>query len=177
MNEIIREYSSGLFELASEEKCEAEVLEHARCVKKLFTREYVHMLVDPSIPKVDRVGLISEAFGGRINPYLLNFMKLMTERGLASDIKECFNEYEKLYYEKFGIVKVKAESAFPLSDEQKKKLAEKLEKNTGKRVELEYVVNPALIGGMRLDFGNRQIDDSVKTKLAEIGAKLADAVL
>ena len=37
MNEIIREYSAGLFELASEEKCEEEVLEHARCVKKLFT--------------------------------------------------------------------------------------------------------------------------------------------
>ena len=109
--------------------------------------------------------------------YLVNFMKLMTERRLADEISESLGEFIAMYYEKAGIVRVKAESAFPLDDEQKKRLTEKLEKNTGARVEIEYVIDPALIGGMKLDFGNRRIDGSVRAKLHRVGEMLSDAAV
>lgn len=179
MNEIIREYSAGLFALAEEEGCEEELLAQSREIKSLLSREYLHLLINPAIPKEQRLSFVTGAFGEEsgVNRYLLNFMRLMTERGLATELPACFDEYEKLYFEKFGIVRVKAVSAFPLSEEQKKRLAEKMEKNTGKRVEVEYTVDKTLLGGMRLDFGNRMIDDSVETKLRELGEKLAGTVM
>ncbi|MGN1410858.1 MAG: ATP synthase F1 subunit delta [Eubacteriales bacterium] len=179
MNEIIREYSAGLFALAGEEGCEEEILLQSREVKKLLTREYLHLLINPAVAKEQRISLVTGAFGGEngVHRYLLNFMRLMTERGLATELPACFDEYEQMYFEKFGIVRVKAVSAFPLSEEQKKRLEEKLAKNTGKRVEVEYAVDKTLLGGMRLDFGNRMIDDSVETKLKEIGERLADTVM
>ncbi len=172
MNDIAMEYSAGLFELASDEGCEDVLLGEVKALKPLFTREYLHTLINPSIPKSAREGMIDEAFGGRVNRNLVSFMKLMVDRGIGDLIPSCFAEYENLYREKFNITVVTAESAVELTEEQKSKLTAKLEEKTGGRVEMVYRVNPSLLGGMKLDIGNRRIDDSVKSKINEIAARL-----
>ena len=101
----------------------------------------------------------------------------MTERGLASEIPACFAEYEQLWREAYHVLKVKAESAVELSKEQKERLEERLASRTGQRVEVDYAVNPALIGGMRLFYDNRQLDDTVRRRLSDIADKLAGATV
>ena len=94
MNEIVREYGAGLFELAAEENCADELLTEEREIKKLLSREYLHFLIDPSVSKEERKNCVRQAFSG-VHPYLLNFMLLMTERGLATEIPM---DYTKLIY-------------------------------------------------------------------------------
>ena len=72
---------------------------------------------------------------------------------------------------------MRAESAVELDDAQKEKLRQKLESHTGKRVEIEYVIDKTLIGGMRIVQSDRLIDDSIKQKLGEIGGLLASTVI
>lgn len=177
MNDTAREYGGGLFALALEENAADTILEETRALGVLFTREYTHMLIDPSLPKSERVAMVGELLDGRVHVYLANFVKLMTERRLVSEIGECFREFERLYYETFAIVRVRAESAVALTDSQKKRLEEKLAKHTGSRVEITYEVVPSLIGGLRLVMDNRTIDSTVKARLQEIGAVLSDAVV
>ena len=177
MNDTAREYGGGLFALALEENAADVILEETRALIPLFTREYTHMLIDPAVPKSERVGMVGELLDGRVHPYLANFVKLLTERRLVSEITGCFREYERLYYETFAIVRVRAESAVELTPAQKQKLEEKLAKHTGSRIEVTYTVVPELIGGMRLILDNRTIDSSVRTRLQEIGAVLGDTVV
>lgn len=177
MNEIITEYGGGLFLLAAEEDLADRILEETRALAPLFTPEYTYLLINPNIPKEKRIALVSELLDGRVHPYTANFVKLMTERRLASQIRACFAEYERLYYEQFQIVRVLAESAVPLSDEQKKRLEEKLEKHIGQRIEVSYETNSSLIGGMRIRYSNRELNDSIRKKLDVIGAKLSDTVI
>ena len=108
---------------------------------------------------------------------MANFVKLMTERRLASELKGCFREFERLYYEHYKIVTVEAESAVELSESQKMRLEEKLRAHTGCRIEVKYSINKNLIAGMRLFYNNREIDDSIKSRLTEIGAVLSDTVV
>ena len=68
-------------------------------------------------------GSVSRLRDMGVHPYLLNFMLLMTERGLATEIPGSFGEYEKLYYDRYKIVRATATSAFPLTDEQKKQVS------------------------------------------------------
>lgn len=177
MSEINKEYGGGLFALAVEEGVEMELLAESRELSKLLSAEYLHLLINPAIPKETRISLVGEVLDGRVHPYLANFVKLMTERGLVSEIHSCFTEYESLYYDRFGIIKARAESAVELTDAQKEKLRQKLEAHTGKTVEIEYVIDKALIGGMRVLLNGRLFDDSVKMKLKEIGAILSDTVV
>jgi len=177
MNDTAREYGGGLFALALEENAAESILEESRALKPLFTREYTHMLIDPALPKSQRIEMVGELLDGRVHPYLANFVKLMTERRLVTEIGECFREYERLYYETFQVVKVRAESAIALSDDQKKRLEEKLVRHTGSRIEISYTVDPSLLGGVRLVMDNRTIDSSLKARLKEIGAVLSDTVV
>ena len=175
MNEIVKEYAAGLFALAQEEHEEERLLAETHALAPLFTRDYARLLTNPELSKAQRVRLVGEALDSRVSPHLSNFVKLMVERSLASEVRACFAEYERLWCEAFGVVRVKAESAVELSDEQKAALEAKLSKRLGKRVLMEYALNPALIGGMRLFYDNRQIDDTVKNRLNEIAERLAEA--
>ena len=131
MNDTAREYGGGLFALALEENAADVILEETRALIPLFTREYTHMLIDPAVPKSERVGMVGELLDGRVHPYLANFVKLLTERRIVSEIIGCFREYERLYYETFAIVRVRAESAVELTPAKKQKLEEKLAKHHG----------------------------------------------
>ncbi len=177
MNDIVREYAAGLFALAEEDGISEEILSETRALSPLMTRDYRRLLSDPEIAKTERLRLVGEALEGRVHPYLLNFVCLMTERGLAAEIPACFGEYESLWREAYHVLRVKAESAVELSGEQKERLEERLSSRTGCRVEVEYAVNPALIGGMRLFYDNRQLDDTVRRRLSDIAEKLAGATV
>ena len=177
MNVTSSEYGAGLFALACEAGIEKQILDENAMLREMLSDDWVHILINPGIPKSERIGLAAELLEGRVHEYIVNCIMLMTERGRAGDIKDSFAEYEKLYLEKFSVVKVRAESAYPLTDEQKEKLRIKLEKLSGMSTITEYVINPGLIGGMRITYGNHSIDDSVKNRLKEIGAILSDTTV
>ena len=177
VNEIVREYAAGLFALAEEEGAGERILIEARALAPLFTRDYRRLLSDPDIPKSERIGLVREALAGRVHPHLLHFVCLMTERGLIAEVPACFAQYEELWCAENGVLKVRAESAVELTDAQKERLAEKLGEKTGRRVLMEYAVNPSLLGGMRLFYDNRQIDDTVRRHLSEIAERLSGATV
>lgn len=177
MNEIVREYAAGLFALADEEGLGETILIEARALGPLFTRDYLRLLSDPELPKPERLGLLDEAFGGRVHPYTLYFIKLLTERGLAAEIPACFAEYEELWCAANHVLKVKAESAVELDEAQREKLVSRLTERTGRHVVVEYAVNPSLLGGMRLFYDNRQLDDTVRRRLTEIAERLSGAAV
>ena len=173
MNEIVREYSAGLFALAREERLEERILAESRALAPLFTRDYTRLLSDPDIPKAERIRLIGEALEGRVHPHLVHFVQLLTERGAASEIPACFAEYEELWCAEHDVVRVRAETAVEMTDEQKDRLTERLAAKTGRHVIVSFALNPSLLGGVRLFYDNRQIDSTVRRRLDEIGERLA----
>ncbi len=177
MSKISKEYASGLFALASEEHVEKDMLDEMKCLKSLFSPEYIRLLSDPSISKKQRLGIVSEALDGKVSVYLSNFVKLMTERNLAGDLVRSFDEYEHMYYAHFDIVKVRCESAVELNAEEKEKLQFKLEAHIGKIVEIEYYVVPKLVGGMRLLYDGHRIDETVRKKLRDIASRLSQTIV
>lgn len=177
MKEIVKEYGGGLYELAVDEGLEEVLLEETRVLRGILQAEYLHLLTTPGISKTERVGLAAEALDGRVHPYLSNFVKIMVEHGTAYELPGCFDEYERRYFQRHGIIKAKAESAVPLTDAQREKLTARLEAHTGKKIELVCVVTPDLLGGIRLSFDNRLVDDTARAKLKNIANSLSGAVL
>lgn len=177
MKETVKEYGGGLFELAVDEGIEESLLSQTRLLRDIFTPSYMHLLTTPAISKCERIGLVAEALDGRVHSYLANFVKLMVERGAAYELCECFDEYESRYLQKHGILRAVAESAIPLTDKQRETLTARLESRTGKKIEMTYRVIPELLGGIRLSFDNRLVDDTVRSALSEIANSLTVAVV
>ena len=65
-------------------------------------------------------------------------------------------------------------SAFALDDDQRKQLAATLKGVAGRQVALDVTVDPAILGGLIVKLGSRQIDTSLKTKLSSLKLALKE---
>ena len=103
---------------------------------------------------------------------------IQLEKGRQGDIPAIFEYFITTVkeYKKIGIAYVT--SAVPLSEEQKAQVTERL-LTTTRYVEFEmnYEVDPSLIGGMIIRIGDRVVDSSIKTQLYELKRQLLDVQL
>lgn len=66
-------------------------------------------------------------------------------------------------------------SAVALTDQQRKKISSAFEKKVGS-VQIREVVDPTLIGGVRLQYGSRELDGSIRGKLQQLRQQLLTAI-
>ena len=179
MTQVANAYAQGLYSLAAEENLTKIILEEMTALQQAFAQEpkYLQLLSSPNIPKQERCHILDKDFRGKIQPYLLNFMKILTEKGSIRNFADCCKAYREQYNQDNGILPVKAVTAVPLTQAQSQKLCRKLEQITGKAVELTNVIDPACMGGVRLDYDGKRIDGTVSNRLQSVGALLKNTVL
>ena len=179
MTQAANTYAQALYDLAKEEGLGGRILEELSVLKTVFTEnpQYSKLLSAPDLSKQERCGILDEAFRGKVHPYVLNFMKILTEKGYIRQFPDCCRAFCGLYNEDNGILVVKAISAVVLTQAQKQKLTAKLEAITGKKIDLQCSVDAAQLGGLRLNYDGMQVDGTVKTKLDAIGKLLKNTVL
>lgn len=167
MTEFAKTYAGALYALAQEEGLEDAILGQLNGIVEILrgNSDYIRLIDSRNVPKAERVALLDEAFGAKIQPYLLNFMKILCERGAFFQLEACAKAYGAQYDEAHGIVPATAVSARPLDDAQRARLIAALEGRTGKRIRLETRVDPSLIGGMRVQMQGQRFDNTVATRM------------
>ena len=106
MTEIARMYGGSLYDLAAEEGLETRILGELDEVSAILKGdpEYLHLLSIPSIPKKERCALLDEAFRGKVHLYVLNFLKILCEKGTLRELSGCARAYRIRYNQAHGIV-------------------------------------------------------------------------
>lgn len=102
------------------------------------------------------------------HPLVLNFLGVLSKNGRLDSLPGILVAFFKEMERRHGVLEAKVVSAVSLSEVQQKALAENLSKNTGKQIRLVMGLDPSLLGGMVVTVGSRMIDDSLKTRLAQL---------
>ena len=172
-------YGQSLYDLAAEDNLTDEILGEMKQVGDLFAEnpDYVTLLLEPSLPRQERLSLLDTAFGGEVQEYLLNFLKLLTERGLLREYKACYTRYRACYNRDHNIADAVVTSAVPLTDEQRTRLSEKLEAMSGKTVLLTEKTDPSVLGGLRVELDGTQLDGTVQGRLSELRRRVDETVM
>lgn len=160
-------YGEALYSLASEEGLSKVILEQLNTLDGCFAQEpdFIRLLSAPNLSKAERCQILDNSFRGKVEPYVLNFLKILTEKGYMRQFSGCVRSYRDLYNQDNGILPVTAVTAVAMTDLQKTKLTGKLTKLTGKRIELTNKLDPTVLGGMRLDYDGKRMDDTVSHRL------------
>ena len=175
MTEIARMYGGSLYDLAAEEGLETRILGELEEVNALFKAnpDYLHLLSTPSIPKRERCGLLDEALRDQVDLYVLNFLKILCEKGTLRELPGCARAFRVKYNQAHGLLEATATTAVAMTEQQVKSLHEKLEKLTGKTIDLKTKVDPAVLGGIRLDIEGTELDGTVQNRLASLRRSIA----
>lgn len=179
MTDVGSVYGQALYDLALDEALTKPILDELEVLLLSFEAEpdFARLLSAPTLTKEARCQILDQSFRGKIQPYLLNFLKILTEKGYVRHFSDCCAAYREQYYKDNNILLVNAVTAVPMTKEQLVKLTRKLGTITGKQIELRSQVDPDVLGGVRLDYDGKRLDDTVSHRMEAVGAMLKNTVL
>jgi F-type H+-transporting ATPase subunit delta len=134
----------------------------------------VKFLKSPEIAYPRKADFIDTVFGGTFSEETRNFIKLVIEKHRSDEALNIAQEAGELYNREMGIERTVIKSAKPIPSGTLKAIKDRLESKTGKKLEVETVVDPTLIGGIQAFVGNTVIDGSVRRKLSELREHLME---
>lgn len=172
-------YGEALYTLAREEGLSQVILQQLKVLDSCFTAEpdFLRLLAAPNLPKAERCQILDDSFRGKVESYVLNFLKILTEKGYLRHFSDCVKSYRELYNQDNGILPVTAVTAVPMTEQQISALTKKLQSITGKRIELVSKLDPNVLGGMRLDYDGKRVDDTVAHRMDAVRNMLKNTVL
>ncbi|KAF0996665.1 F0F1 ATP synthase subunit delta [Geobacillus sp. TFV-3] len=171
---IAKRYASALFRIALEQGQLDRIEEDVRAVRQALAEngEFLSLLSYPKLSFDQKKALIREAFAGVSTP-VQNTLLLLLERHRFGLVPELAEQFLALVDDARGIAKAVAYSARPLTDEELRALSDVFAQKVGKQtLEIENIIDPDLIGGVKLRIGNRIYDGSVSGQLERIRRQL-----
>ncbi len=179
MTQTAKIYGDALYDLARDEGLSEAMLPELDAIQEIFEQspEYPRLLSSAALSKEERCGLIDQAFRGKIQPYLLNFLKILCEKGHLKQLAGCRDEFRQRYNEDHGILEVRAVTAIALTPKLRQQLIAKLEQTTGKQIDLQVRVDPRVLGGVRLEYDGQQLDGTVQNRIDQLRRQFNETVL
>lgn len=172
---VSKTYGDALFEVAAEEGTLDTMLEEVEAVLQVLKddKEYVNLLAHPRIPAEEKQVMVEAVFKGKVSDELTGFIVTIVDKGRFTEIEDILSYFISRVWEEKKIGVACVTSATALSKEQKRAIEEKLLATSSYlEFRMKYAVNPALIGGMVIQIGDRVVDGSVKAKLENMAKEL-----
>ena len=167
MTDRVDAYAAALFEVAkaegSLETVEEELFRVARTLEA--NDELRTTLSDQAIPIERRHRIVEELLGPRASPVTTALVSFVVGAGRSRDLPAIIDSLVRRAAEERAEAVAEVRSAIPLTEDQRRRLAEALSKATGKRVSVKVVVDPSVLGGIVAQVGDTVIDGSVRHRL------------
>ncbi len=161
-------YSTALFDAAKDAGCLDKVLQDVKKLQVLAAEnsDLVKYFSCPLWSEEDKVSVLDKiAKISGIGKETLSCLKVMSENNRMGNLGLMLDEFLELYYKENNIVEINVETVCKLSAAQDKKLQKTLEEFLAKKVVLNYIINPSIMGGLRITYGSQMFDDTLATKI------------
>ena len=127
-------------------------------------------------PKVDPVTVYDVAVGGlrsvALSSPVQNLLRTVIDNGRLAVMPEIAVQYRALVNDQSGVSDATVYSAFPNDGAQLADVVGSLEKRFNRKLNANVVVEPQLIGGIRVVVGDEVLDTSVRARLEQMRAAL-----
>ena len=177
---LARLYAHSLFSLAEERGGQAaieeigaelgEIIEMARADKR-----FNEFLSSRILPVADREKSLRAIFAGRISDLTLNFLLVLNAKERLNHVAVIAGAFDELVQERFARVEVDVYTAAPIGKETLDRIGETIRRTLNKEPVLHPYVDTSVLGGVRLQVGDRQIDGSLSTRLRRMRERFAES--
>jgi F-type H+-transporting ATPase subunit delta len=134
--------------------------------------ELAALLTNPETDSRVKADVLDKVLGGG-DELVRNFVRLVTEKGRAGEIREIAAEFEALVAAEEHVLDVELTTAHELSEQEFTRIVGQIEKSSGHKVQATRSVDPELIGGIVLQAGSMRLDASVRGRLDRLRQQLA----
>lgn len=174
-NSIARTYGEALLDLAAERKAEVEIESQLIDLMSLWRSDsaFSALMNSVAIDADARGASLRKIFQGRVDEMVLNLVLVLNHRGRTMLFPQICDAYFKQLDVQQGRQRVFVTTAVALTDDIRNKLLEEAGKMTGRTPVLEERIDPALIGGLQVQIGDRVIDTSLRLRIRRMRRDLS----
>jgi len=168
-----RRYAEAAFQVALRDGELDGWREDLAIAADILGRPEVQPVVDsPAIPTADRLAVVGKLLEGRVRPGAIRLVSLLVERGRASELQRVSDQYVRQLNAHRQVVVATVTSAAPLTDDETAEIRTRVESMAGSTVDLRTEVDPALLGGLTVQIGDRLLDASIRGRLERLRDQL-----
>ena len=169
-------YAAALFELAREAGTINDTRDELDELVKLQKQEpdFAALMASSAIGSERREAALEKLFRGRLSDMVLNALLVMNRNERSGLVAALSRRFVVRLDRHANQVEVTASSAVELRGNQKKDVLATAREITGKTPLIDFVVDPALIGGLVLQIEDWRFDNSVRWHLGVVQARLAE---
>ncbi|QRN41450.1 MAG: F0F1 ATP synthase subunit delta [Neisseriaceae bacterium] len=164
---VARPYAKALYSLAQERNKLESWLKQLSVLSEVSLNPKVQILIEsPKFSKNQKIDSFSSIVGkDGLDGMLENFLVILIENNRVQLINAIYELYKEMVLATEGIGQATLYSAYPLSDDEFADLVRSVETHCGAKLATKLVIEPELIGGFKVEFGDQVLDMSVKSEL------------
>jgi F-type H+-transporting ATPase subunit delta len=129
-------------------------------------------LASPRIAFEVKEQMLDRALAGKMNPRLLNFVKVVTRRGRFDAIRAVHQAASRLYNQLRGRVEVRLTTAEPIDRATRDLIVKRLTASLGREIDLKPRVDAQILGGVVIRIGDTVYDGSIANQLNQLRGDL-----
>jgi F-type H+-transporting ATPase subunit delta len=169
---VARRYASGIFQLAQEEDAiDTWRPELAKLDELLQDDVLVAAFQNPAVGVRRRMEL-AQLLKPELRPETENLLRLLVEHYRTREMHRIREEFERLADEASGIVHATITTAIELDKDDRGHYEQELSRKLGRKVNVRFVTDPAIVGGAAIQIGDQLVDGTVRTQLARLRQEL-----
>jgi ATP synthase F1 delta subunit len=176
MEEIAEVYARSLFEVAMEhdalDRIHDELGEFSEALSE--ERNLQVFLFSPYFSSEEKkrgvTSIISDA-----DEHFVNFLELLAERHRMPALFRIKKEFDALWADENQLLPVTVTSAVELDERLVEEIGERIQDQTGRKVELSSNVDPEVLGGLMVQVGNMVLDGTVRNRLERLRKQVTKA--
>lgn len=169
-NIVSKRYARALFNIGNEEGI-AKLEQYGKSISALGTalednKELRELFASPVISANEKkkvvLSLLSKVGGGDMEK---RFCELLADRNRLSMLSAIAFDFDAMLNVAKGISRGRITTAIALLEDHKRAIVAQLESQTGRKLEVEFTVDPTILGGIVLSIGDTVCDASLRAQL------------
>jgi F-type H+-transporting ATPase subunit delta len=174
---VSRRYATALFMAASKAQVLDEVLSDLEALEVILKGDpsLTQFLSSPQELDEHKVALIENVFGGRAHDLVTRLLLLLLRKGRILHLADVIAAYRATVEEYRGIAPARVVTAVPLEQDLSDRIRRELERLSGKKVRIQPLVDPRIIGGLIIMIEGQIYDRSLRHELDRLRERLLEA--
>lgn len=165
---VERRYAEALADISGKAGETDKFLEELRFITEVmdFQPDFRAFLLNPEMKANSKKELIENCFKSRIKDELVNFLKLLIDKGRIGHLSGILKEFTIITDKRRNILDITIISAIPLEKNQVDMIGEKMRQDyNASGIKTIVQIDSNLIGGVKVKIGDKIIDGTLKGRL------------
>lgn len=175
ISQLGKRYAKAIYEVAVDNRTQERVINELREIDRAIASDpqIIGFLTNPLVKASERAAVIQATFENKgLSREVYDLLLLLAEKDRFAIFGDIVSAFEAESDAANNVCRGSVRSAVPLSQPERERIEQTVEKAVNKKVILTYKVDPSVIGGLVAQVGTYTFDDSIASHLQRMNEEL-----